>query len=87
MNGVYFLSTEVILRNYSVYNQYILWDGHKYKSIVKDNIDKKEQGIAGYTKGQEVVGVFIRNPEVFFLYNDKEYIIDISNFKCSNSYI
>lgn len=81
------MSTEIILRNYLEYNQNMVWDGHVCISVSKDKITKPEQGIAGFTESKELIGVFIRESEVFFLYNNVEYQIDISNFKSINSYI
>jgi hypothetical protein len=85
MKGVEFVSMEVLLRNYSECNKYMIWNGYTYNTI--DKLDRSEQGIVGYTENKELVGIFIRNSEVFFLNNNKEYKIDATNFICSNPYI
>lgn len=81
------MSDKIALRNYSEYNQYMIWNGNIYEPIDKDKLEKSEQGIIGYTENKELVGVFVKNSEVFFLNDNIEIRIDTSNFKCSNSYI
>lgn len=80
------MEMNVILRNYSEYNQYLIWNGYTYKTIVKDKLNRPEQGIVGYTDSKELIGIYIKNSEIFLLINEKEYKIDKSNFKCSNIY-
>lgn len=81
------MSNEIVLRNYSEYNQFMVWNGNICEPIVRDKIDKPEQGIIGCTESKELVGVFVKNSGAFFLNNNVEIRIDTSNFKCSNSYI
>ncbi len=78
---------KIVLRNYSEYNQYMIWNGNIYEPIDKDKLEKSEQGIIGYTENKELVGIFVKKSEVYFLNNNIEIRIDKSNFKCSNSYI
>lgn len=85
--GIKYMDMNVTLRNYSNYNQYILWNHHTYITIIKDKLDRPIQGIVGYTENKEIIGIYTKNSEVFFLNNEKEYKIDIPNFKCFNIYI
>ncbi|GKU77597.1 hypothetical protein [Paenibacillus sp. L3-i20] len=81
------MNNEVILRSYSEYKKQIIWNGSDTR-IVDVVVDiRPEQGIAGFTENKNMVGVFVRNNETFFLLDDKEYRIDQEKFICSNSYI
>lgn len=55
------MSNEIILRNYSEYQKYIIWDGSNYKTVDKDTVvAKKEHGICGFTENNDIVGVFAK---------------------------
>lgn len=80
------MNTDILLRNYSEYKKNIIWNGNKHKVVNTETINKPERGIAGFTENKNMVGVFVRDNDAFFLIDDKEYKIDIDNFQCSNTY-
>jgi len=55
--------------------------------VDKETANKSEQGISGFTETKNMVGVFVRNNNVFFLLDGNEYEICIHDFECSNIYI
>ncbi|WP_338554586.1 hypothetical protein [Paenibacillus sp. KS-LC4] len=77
----------VILRNYSEYKKYTIWNGENYEIVEKETVNRQEQGISGFTEDETMVGVFVQDKDAFFLINNKEYQICKSNFECSNNYI
>ena len=82
------MSTEIILRNYSEYQKYIIWEGSNYKTVDKDTVvAKKEHGICGFTENNDIVGVFARHHDAFFMIGKEEHKINQANFECSNIYI
>ncbi|TVX94898.1 hypothetical protein [Cohnella terricola] len=77
---------DVILSNYSLYKKYTLWNGSDYKIVDMDAVDGKVQGISGYTENKNMVGVFVKNNDVYFFLDNKEHRICIDSFECSNRY-
>lgn len=77
----------MILDNECKMGTYIVFDGTQY--IIKDKIDgaQKIQGIGGITDDNKLVGMYLKEEQVYFLYDKEEFEMVPDKFSCENRYI
>jgi len=82
------MAEEVIMYNEAVSYRYIFWNQEEY--FVKDSSYKPNKpinGDGGFMDDDKLVGIFVREDDLIFLWDNKEYIVLPEELVCTNNYI
>lgn len=77
----------IILENYPKISTRIIIENGTYSVQKAEEISKPIQGVGGFSEDGQLIGVFVENGKLFFLYNKECYQTIPSDLKCSNIYI
>ncbi|HEX9063318.1 MAG TPA: hypothetical protein VF941_24360, partial [Clostridia bacterium] len=80
------LTKMIILENYPKINTRIIIENDTYSIQKADNVNKPIQGVGGFSEDGQLVGVFVDNHKLCFLFKKKVYQTTPSDLKCTNTY-
>lgn len=74
----------IILNNYSKIGTYIILDANGYSIVGEDKVPFVRQGEGGFGENGELLGIYVENNKLFFLYANKRYEVDPNEILCTN---
>lgn len=77
----------IILDNECTLGTKIVYSKDKFEVKAGSDITGKIDGIGGITDTGDLLGIYVQNEKVYFLYNEKCTMIDSESFKVENRYI
>lgn len=77
----------IILDNECKLGTKIIYNNGKFEIKAEEDIAEKIDGIGGITDTGDVIGIYVENEIIYFLYNEKRTIIDRESFKMENQYV
>lgn len=77
----------ITLENYPRLESYILIEHNNYSIIEDKNRDKEIQGVGGVSEDGQVVGIYVKNNELNFFYNNQSFLARPENLDGKNEYV
>lgn len=74
----------IVLNNYTTNGTYIVLNDHGYYVIDKNKINNKRKGVGGFTEENELVGIYVENDKLFFIYKDMKFEASPDEILCTN---
>ncbi|CAM4410031.1 hypothetical protein BAMA_24695 [Bacillus manliponensis] len=77
----------ITLRNYSKLGSYIVINNSTYFITETKEGDTIVQGVGGFSENGQLVGVYVEDNTLFFLYNGQSFKEPIDDLICTNNYV
>ncbi len=77
----------IILRNYSEEGTYIMIEDDEYNIVSEKEIESTRQGIVGFSENEDLIGVYLKGKDLYFIYNSKSYKFNSDTINFENNVI
>lgn len=75
----------IILNNHSKSGTYVIIENSKYRIMKKENSKLVRHGVGGFTEDKEIVGIYLHDDKLYFMYNNTHIEVNQGNLICTNT--